>query len=121
LYGQWVSHRPIVPNLFLSILLKPSIGSIYCNSRVYMIRIRSSILYLFSGVSYLLILIQVYQSEKKLFSVKGKPGSAMRTRVTRMVAVLVLCFVICWLPHQAPLLLKIEGKLSICARTWNWT
>ena len=63
-----------------------------------------------TGASYVLILMRVYESEEKLSSVKGKQRSVTRKRVTRMVAVLVLCFGICWLPYEILLLLKINGN-----------
>ncbi|XP_076824214.1 uncharacterized protein LOC143470163 isoform X1 [Clavelina lepadiformis] len=68
-------------------------------------------------VSYVLILKRLRASEERIATMTGKRTQNMRRKVTRMVAVLVVCFVICWLPYHILQLCKIKGfqaSVMIC-------
>nr|CAB3227106.1 C3a anaphylatoxin chemotactic receptor-like [Phallusia mammillata] len=61
------------------------------------------------SISYILIIKHLRVSENKIANMTGKKTVNMRKRVTRMVAMLVICFVICWLPYHIFNLSKIQG------------
>uniref|UniRef100_F7BG20 G-protein coupled receptors family 1 profile domain-containing protein n=1 Tax=Ciona intestinalis TaxID=7719 RepID=F7BG20_CIOIN len=60
-------------------------------------------------ISYVMIVKRLQTSEDKIANMTGKRTISMRKRVTRMVAVLVVCFVVCWLPNHLFTLAKIRG------------
>uniref|UniRef100_H2YFE5 G-protein coupled receptors family 1 profile domain-containing protein n=1 Tax=Ciona savignyi TaxID=51511 RepID=H2YFE5_CIOSA len=60
-------------------------------------------------ISYVMIVRRLQTSEDKVANMTGKRTISMRKRVTRMVAVLVICFVVCWLPNHLFTLAKIRG------------
>jgi len=64
---------------------------------------------LFAAISYILILKHLRMSENRVASLAVKKSASMRKRVTRMVAILVLCFMICWLPYNIFNLMRIPG------------
>uniref|UniRef100_H2YFE7 G-protein coupled receptors family 1 profile domain-containing protein n=1 Tax=Ciona savignyi TaxID=51511 RepID=H2YFE7_CIOSA len=62
-----------------------------------------------AAISYVMIVRRLQTSEDKVANMTGKRTISMRKRVTRMVAVLVICFVVCWLPNHLFTLAKIRG------------
>ena len=50
-------------------------------------------------------------SENKLASSVGNRCTRVRKRVTKMVAILVICFALCWFPHNIMGLIKLKGNL----------
>jgi len=61
-------------------------------------------------VSYVFIVRKLQISESKLASSVGSRCTRVRKRVTKMVAILVLCFAICWFPHYIMVLVKLKGS-----------
>ncbi|XP_039269644.2 somatostatin receptor type 2-like [Styela clava] len=60
-------------------------------------------------VSYVKILTHLKTAEDKIGHTATNKAVKMRKRVTRMVAALVVCFTVCWLPHHLFMLARIKG------------
>ena len=71
--------------------------------------------YYLTAISYLFILHKLRVSEEKMSqstSNSGGKSKIVRKRVTRMVAVLVVCFLVCWFPYSVLDMIRIKGKTS---------
>jgi len=63
-------------------------------------------------ISYLLILHKLRVSEEKMSQstiTSGGKSKIVRKRVTRMVAVLVVCFLVCWFPYSVLDMIRMKG------------
>jgi len=60
-------------------------------------------------VSYVFIVQKLRISESKLASSVGSRCTRVRKRVTKMVAILVVCFALCWFPYYIMTLVKLKG------------
>jgi len=60
-------------------------------------------------ISYFFIVRKLRLSENKVATSVGQRTARVRKRVTRMVAILVVCFVCCWFPHHVMQIVKIKG------------
>ena len=66
-----------------------------------------------TAISYLFILHKLRKSENKMSqstTTSGGKSKIVRKRVTRMVAVLVVCFLICWFPYSVLDMIRMKGK-----------
>ena len=66
-----------------------------------------------TAISYLFILHKLRVSENKMSqstTTSGGKSKIVRKRVTRMVAVLVVCFLVCWFPYSVLDMIRMKGK-----------
>ena len=84
------------------------------NNKKILKRVNQHMYNFVTAISYLFILHKLRVSEKKMShstTTSGGKSKIVRKRVTRMVAVLVVCFLVCWFPYSVLDIIRMKGKM----------